>query len=156
MTKKMATTALMVLVVVFGLILSQMVLMRHLDCLTLRTIPFCHFINIDRTTVLTSENYMWKQIKNPTWQLNCLFRLQVLIGIESRLAYLCEHQFRCTPDSIAYENGGKEVCRYVCVCWVFLNLEWWASESTVMMKLCECVGDLVTELVHGHYDSLTC
>ena len=25
---------------------------------------------------------------------------------------------------------GKEVCRYVCVCWVCPNLEWWANEST--------------------------
>ena len=41
------------------------------------------------------------------------------------------------------------MCRYVCVSWVCLSLEWKASESTVVMKLCECVGDLMTELVYG-------
>ena len=30
------------------------------------------------------------------------------------------------------------------------------GQVKVVMKLCECVGDLVTELVHGHYDSLAC
>ena len=41
------------------------------------------------------------------------------------------------------------MCRYVCVCWVCPNIEWRASEGTVVMKMCKCLGDLLTELVYG-------